>query len=428
MKLAEAHTVEELRALIAELGDGVLFRGQTAHYEKDGVPSIVTSFDRQGCIPPVMLKWARYAHNLLDAFIGPEAYTLDFAQALLQHYGWRSFYIDCSASAAVSAWFASHRYSDRRIVEMSEDYEESPMFLAKRRASYDFEEGTGYLYVISKEAASKLPGIIDLALIKIDEARLRTAVQKAWLLGPLRRENVPHECLVMQITGRRSIFRDYAAAEGSIGTDTLFPSREEDPILDALLSIPWKEIPLPDKEGMPAFRRGLDLPEYHDSFCKIASPETAFYRGAMIGKQHIKFPGKVVEVPEAVLFGSASKQTIPLPNLTAQLREGAPVAFEIDDLVKHVPAGVAEYQKGIVISPKEKDLVEVSQLIVEHPGQNLIGAGFDVGWHYRIDDRDYWNREKNENDCPCGHDAVHQRYFESLKVIEHFLANPKGFA
>jgi len=135
MELAEARTVQELMGLIAKLGDGVLFRGQTAHYEKDGVPSIVTSFDRQGCIPPLMLKWARYANNLLDTFIGPEAHTLDFSQALLQHYGWRSFYIDCSASAAVSAWFASHRYSDKSTIEIAEDYEERPMFLAKRRAT-----------------------------------------------------------------------------------------------------------------------------------------------------------------------------------------------------------------------------------------------------------------------------------------------------
>lgn len=71
--------------------------------------------------------------------------------------------------------------------------------------------------------------------------------------------------------------------------------------------------------------------------------------------------------------------------------------------------------------------MEVSQLIVEHPGQDLTGAGFDVGWYYRIDDRGYWNREKNKKDCPCGHDIIHQRYFDALKVIEHFLANPKDF-
>jgi hypothetical protein len=427
MELAEAKTVDELRGLIARLGDRVLFRGQTAHYEKDGVPSIVTSFDRHGCIPPVMLKWSRYAHNLLDTFIGPEAYSQDFSQALLQHYGWRSFYIDCSASAAVSAWFASHRYSDKRMVELSEDYEERPMFLAKRRASYDFEEGTGYLYAISKEAAAKSPGLIDLASIHVADARLRTTAQRAWLLGPLRHQIVPQECLVMQITAPRSVFRDYATAEGFTDTNVLFPTREEDPILDALLSIPWKEVPL-RKGGMPGFHRGLDLPEYHDSFRKIASPETAFYRGEMIGDQKIKFPGKVVAVPEIVFFGSSFDEQIPFPSLGKLFEEGVPVAFEIDDLVMHVPSRVAEYQKGIVVSPHGDNLVEVSQLVVEHPGQDLAGAGYDVGWYYRIDDRGYWNREKNEKDCPCGRDVIHERYFRSLKIIEHFLANPKDFA
>src|ERR1700722_12374166 len=48
MKLIEPTSVDDLKRLLAELGDNVLFRGQTSHYEKDGIPSIVTSFDRRG--------------------------------------------------------------------------------------------------------------------------------------------------------------------------------------------------------------------------------------------------------------------------------------------------------------------------------------------------------------------------------------------
>ncbi|RWX58947.1 FRG domain-containing protein, partial [Mesorhizobium sp. M4B.F.Ca.ET.089.01.1.1] len=139
-------TVEELREVVRGLGYGVLFRGQTSHYLKGGNPSVVTSFDRKGCIPSQMLKWSRYAESALEAYIGPVARSLDFMQALLQHYGWRSFYVDCSASAAVSAWFASHVYSDKRSLELCEDCGERPVMLSKRMARYDYADGDGHLY------------------------------------------------------------------------------------------------------------------------------------------------------------------------------------------------------------------------------------------------------------------------------------------
>lgn len=143
MKKIAVTSTAELRHALAEVDGGALFRGQVAYYEKYGHPSVVTSFDRRGCIPSQMLKWCRYADNVLDTYIRAAGKPLTFSQALLQHYGRRSFYVDCSASAAVAAWFASHVYSERQTIELCEDCEERPVMLVKRRPTLDSSSTEG---------------------------------------------------------------------------------------------------------------------------------------------------------------------------------------------------------------------------------------------------------------------------------------------
>lgn len=122
-----------LRDCLASFGGDLLFRGQTRHYGTAEQPSATTSFDRHGCIPPEMLRWIRYADEVIGAFTGQYS-SLVLNQAILQHYGFRSFYLDCSDQPAVSAWFAGHRYSDKLIVELCEDCDERPLFLRKKMA------------------------------------------------------------------------------------------------------------------------------------------------------------------------------------------------------------------------------------------------------------------------------------------------------
>lgn len=57
MKRLRAASTDELRNILAGFQGEFLFRGQTSHYEREGMPSVVTSFDRKGCIPSEMVKW-----------------------------------------------------------------------------------------------------------------------------------------------------------------------------------------------------------------------------------------------------------------------------------------------------------------------------------------------------------------------------------
>ena len=427
-------TTRELRQALSELDNRALFRGQTSYYEKDGHPSVITSFDRRGCIPSQMVKWCRYADNVLDGYLGTAVTSLTYTQALLQHYGWRSFYVDCSARAAVAAWFASHVYSEKQTIELCEDCQERPVMLVKRMASYEFAEGDGHLYVFDRAAAQRLVGVTDLAALKLEGARPRTEAQDAWLLGPFRNTEVPIECFVAHITATRAVFRDYAAEEGLIETEHLFPSTKDDPILRALLGLPWKKIEHPENNvGIPFFRRALELPEYQDSFAKIASRGTAFFQGARVADRGSidggKYGGIIVPVPEITIFGTADEAPLHFPKVSELLAEHRSVAFEMDELIQHVNMrGLRIYQKGIVVTAHEPKLIELCELSVEHPGLEMTGAGQQSGWFYRVGDNGLWKREAHPDQCPCGKDSVHLRHISALHIVEAFLATPEEFS
>ncbi len=433
MRTIKVHNLLTLKECLASFDQNVLFRGQTQHYGTAQQPLATTSFYRHGCIASEMLRWARYADEVLGAFTGQHS-NLALNQAILQHYGFRSFYLDCSDHAPVSAWFAGNRYSDKPAVELCEDCEENPLFLRKKMAIYEPAEGTGHLYVLDRAACEKV-GLTDLTAIAIDGARTRAGVQRAHLLGPLRNAPLPQECFLAHITADCAVFRELAAEAGLASTGDVFPPSTEDPILDALLSLPW--IPIPGMDNpvgdIPAFRRGIELPEYDDSFVKIASPTVAFYRGGKVEdffKEVDGFSGGIgVQVPEITMFGSPEVGFPRVyPKVMEILREHGGVVFEAPTLVKFPQqAGGLFYQKGLVLDLVEPNLVHLGALMVRHPGQEIDAAGANRGWFHRVGDDGVWRREPRFDDCPSGTDWPHERHLASLYIVEHFLTEPAEF-
>lgn len=55
-------------------------------------------------------------------------------QAILQHYGWRSFFLDATADASVACWFAANSYRTESCGELIEDCFEDPLFVVRQRA------------------------------------------------------------------------------------------------------------------------------------------------------------------------------------------------------------------------------------------------------------------------------------------------------
>ncbi|BDC86964.1 FRG domain-containing protein [Aeromonas caviae] len=435
MEQLHASSLHELEEFIAKFGKDELFRGQLNHYGEPSEPSVIASFDRHDCIPSETMKWMRYASKVLEVLIGDHVNNFAYVQALLQHYGWRSFFVDCSSSPAVSAWFASHKYTETLGIDMCKDCDENFLLERKKFAQYDFEEGDGHLYVIDKSIAMNI-GLIDLASLTIDGFLPRTEAQKAWLLGPTSGKKVPKECFVAHITANRSIFREYAALHGLTNTDSMFPPATVDPILKALLELPWREIEsLRDPAfPVPVFKRALELPEYQKSFEKNASPATAFYQGRKISEMFDSIEtcegqltgGQIISAPEVIIYGTTDASTpLYFPKIEKMLEGKNYLAFEINEIIKHPSIGYnTVYQKGVGIIAHALDLFEVCELVVMHPGLKMTKVGFSPGWFYRRESNGLWEREPHGNECNCRNDNIHKRHISALHIAEDTLRAP----
>jgi hypothetical protein len=61
----------ELEAALSAFSSEVVYRGQTKHHvDANGHLSMTTSFAREGCAPPLMLKWSQYANSVILALQG----------------------------------------------------------------------------------------------------------------------------------------------------------------------------------------------------------------------------------------------------------------------------------------------------------------------------------------------------------------------
>jgi hypothetical protein len=276
-----ANDVAQLKQHLASFGSEFLFRGQTnAYAASDGLPSLNSSFIRKGCVPPLMLKWIFYTNELLRRggvdVEQPQAAHL--TQGLLQHYGWRSFFVDLTASPAVAAWFASHSFASKRGWQLCENSFEEPVMLGVQSAHYTDYDGVGSLYVLSKEQL-KASGheLVSLVDDLPTDCITRFQIQEAWLAGLfLNQICIKPAAITAQITASSSVFKAFAEAAGFKSTDDLFPPPANDKILGNLLSLPRIKVDNPDPP-FPFYLRSLEIPEYQDSLVKHLPTRAALY-------------------------------------------------------------------------------------------------------------------------------------------------------
>ncbi|WP_230941858.1 FRG domain-containing protein [Burkholderia stagnalis] len=406
---------------------GFLFRGQVKHYfNETGTPSFPTSFERKGCIPPLMQKWLYFARALIRAVSGAkyEDISDEFVQAILQHYGWRSFYIDLTKSLAVACWFASHQYSEERTIDMCENHEEDPVWLVHTQASYsEVESGKGHLYVIDIAALkARGVGLHDLDEISVEGGPLRFHAQHACLAGVVR--HLPPDSVVAHLTVENGVLLQRCSDAGLSKTDDLFPSAKTDFLLRALLDIPWKRI-VKDEMPIPVFHRGLDLPEYHVEFTKHLSPQTILYDEFWIDEQRQGIPDiadfRFYRMQETAYYGSPPA-TFSLPRVTKLLDEHGAFVVELDAPIRppeHSDSCVCD--KGVVVRRTDSGLVEVMALLIEHPTNVPSGGGVSAGWFYSLEGH-VWKKEEHVDECPCNNDLVHERHFHLLRILDGALA------
>jgi hypothetical protein len=427
-------TLGELRSALQKAPANAIFRGQTKHHvDEHGLLSMTTSFHREGCVPPLMLKWAQYANSVIRALQGPDLPGPDEGrtQAILQHYGWRSFYIDATNDPAVAAWFASHRFSKGVRTERCEDAEEETVCLITTIAKYSLStESTGHLYVISRDEVIRCGAKCDdlAEHISTEEGlRLRFLEQEACMLGPWDK-GVPDSCILAHYEVPVSVLAQYAKEAGFDKTLTLFPSPAEDHVLRLLLRSPW--VRAPQDVGVPTFMQGLQLPMYSNNYQKHLPASVALYSQEWVddprGARRLSElkDALFIRVPDFFAYGQATdKKSFPL--LTELLRKHSTVAIEIDGLFRYAECSeLASYYKGVVLN-LQADVLSVCALTVEHPGMKLAAWGAELGWHYTLSTGDEWARTCSKDDCPCNASHRHEQFFCPIERIEDALRDNK---
>lgn len=422
MRIIDCQDLRALQAALAALEPGALLRGQTREYQRrDGGPDLRTSMDRHGCQPTRMLKWWHYARAILATYVKAFDGRADLAvdQAILQHYGWRSFFLDATADPVVACWFAAHTYSEEPFGELVEDCWEDPAFIRRLRGAYKLADGQSCIYVFSRKALrAHGVGCVDLVEIATESGRHRCAAQSAFMVGPLS-GNLPDDCVSAIIRSPSAVFDAYASG---LTVDGLFPGPDTDPFMAALLSVPWTKIEIDDDDlGIDFFDRGLRLPEYQVRELRRLPASSALYRRFWLAdgvKPGNRFGDATFYLTRETLFHGSAPGAMTFPKLTALVRDKVAVAVEIDGLIRHPYGGGGSiYCKGIFLEAQNDGSILLTELGVEHPGTRPAGFGITRGVYFAVDADGVWSQVEHADQCNCGRSLHHAHH---LVVAEHF--------
>lgn len=422
METRHCNSLGELKAAIDQYGPGVLYRGQTEHYTGlGGTPSLSTSFQRKGCVPDLMIKWAYYAKRALQHLVRGWKDTDDIAtnQAILQHYGFRSFFLDATGDPRVAAWFASNKFESKPSVNLVEDCFEDPVLLRTLDAWFVPSDRMGHLYLICQKALRQSAiQAVHLSEIATHEGAPRYVRQDAYMVGPLIQRGLGGDCILCHITAPAEVFRDFA---GGYSVGWLFPEPSDDPVYRELLAMPWEKMRQIPDDGLEAFRRALDLPEYSYHLRKHMPPESAMYRP--FWTRNLPPPPDCLTAPVKqivqILCGSSLYHGVGAPRvflsqLNKLIEEYDEISIELDGLVYH---GMGmRYGKGVGIAKLPDNIVSVFEYGVDHPGLRIMGIGRFYGMHYLIKENGAWERVLYKDDCTCG--SEHAENFELLGRVD----------
>ncbi|MEN3942725.1 FRG domain-containing protein [Prosthecobacter sp. SYSU 5D2] len=407
-------------------GDDVIYRGQVKHYTKDNTTSITTSFKRNGCHPPSMQRWLHYcgeALHSLNCVEDTEDIAMEWIQALLQHYGWRSFYIDVTKDISVAAWFACNVYESKNFVNLEEDCNEVGVLSIVNKAHYVPSVKDGYIYVISKNALNKCGvGVIDLCLIEPNDFKPRYSCQKGLLIGPC--DELPPETILdvlkVDLEVLKSISKQHAL-------DNLFPGRDKDVIYKILLSVPFTPLPSTDSSRIAVYRRALQIPEYDFRFTKINSSNVAYYSGEMIFKEPDEIADIIVHASGFLLYHTTIDIDDDISGLLSLLGGGGKLIVECSDLLRLPPFHDSPlYIKGAHLQLFENGDICISGMSVQQSGTQITSMQIDNGWYYRqVNNR--LIKVPDPRDCPCNYKRRHLLIVTILKKANLDLVNGKIF-
>ena len=303
-----------------------------------------------------MLKWIHYSKAIIRAFSGEDYHDMDLglSQAILQHYGWRSFFIDLSKDAYVACWFAANKYEDELTTYMCEDFEENPVWLVHRKALYNEFKEDGHIYVIDENYLTKNNiKIHDLTALSNSQENIRFQVQSACLVEAFD-GFLPVASIAAHLTVKHDVLKEYYVSNGVNTALDIFPDRKNDFILKSILSLPWYEIQNKIDFPIPIYKRNLEIPEYDLSFVKHLPRSTILFKPIWLSDERYlsDYPFKHIpfyKVSESDYFKS-SNTVFQLAEINRILSRDSEFIIELDGIIM-IPEldNNNEFEKGVVI-------------------------------------------------------------------------------
>jgi hypothetical protein len=225
---SEQELIEEIKEISKNIpADSLLlFRGQTNLYDKIRSGKARPNFK---IVPEVELGWNTIVNRINEKHSNSE---LNFA--ILQHYGFPTYYIDLTSDPLVASFFATHKYEKLQPTM----WIGSSMRFQDETIYTPLNDGTGYIFILEIPNYKDLIVNNELFDIVNENIFLRPKEQSAYLMldHPPKLPN-PNDYVIQPLLSDRNTFKS------SFSTERLFPGPKSDKGYEELLNVPYVQIP-----------------------------------------------------------------------------------------------------------------------------------------------------------------------------------------
>jgi hypothetical protein len=223
----------------------ILFRGQTS--DRTIVPSIFrgkteASDKFPGCIPSLTANWSVLAEKIMREFREGDSAWIE-TQAVMQHYGYRSTFVDVTSSLDIALWFALHKFTSYK----------APVFINNKLRSAVFQcssyvnSNKGYIYFL------KLPDESDQQYIDLTQVMPSTAgrihSQKAGGIVCSSERPTADNLIIAKVELTDEGW--YKGSKSDLPLSELFPSPRIDLFYRKMCSIPYYITPQRENMRIP---------------------------------------------------------------------------------------------------------------------------------------------------------------------------------
>lgn len=286
MITSEEQLIKEINELKKEIPSDnlLLFRGQNKIYDK-----VRSGRARPDAfiIPEVENGWNTIVNRLTD-----NNSSLKYNQAILQHYGFPTFYLDLTSSPLIASWFACYKYKALEPTMWIGN-----TFRFQDETTYTkIEDGIGYLIVFEIPNYKQMIDNNELFDISHESLFIRPEKQEAYLMldQPPRLPN-PNKFIKKIIKIDRQVFKSTKSLK------ELFPHPNIDKGYAGLLDVPYVQL--------PSFYYNKQEKENKEESLKDKKTAENLNKFFVIGKRAIHIPFYIEDKDDLFDFNPKWKDT-----------------------------------------------------------------------------------------------------------------------